>query len=294
MLAQVGRAVTRSLQCFRHVPLKLQSRNTHIVKHAKVIPPTPPGQFQRPPTEKQELQMYEFVDEDIVNEYPPVKVILTKSVDGVGRRGDIVSVPSLEFHESLFPSGAAIYATPYDLRLLEEQKRAGAFSTLEAEDVVSFEHKKFARVLNSTIVKITMTFDQQWTLDKWHLRVNLRRAGFIVDEENIVLPAEEVSGPNKNLQGKLVTFYVRHTQHCIVPALGRIEQTSSKGHQLIIAAAAASSEHAAKDGAMATKPTAPPIYFSVEPITGKDDEIRALMTSRQRQQQQEPPGEKGK
>lgn len=51
------------------------------MKHAKPLPVTPPGHHQRAPSEKQEFQMYEEV-QDSVNEYPPVKVILLKSVDG--------------------------------------------------------------------------------------------------------------------------------------------------------------------------------------------------------------------
>lgn len=33
--------------------------------------------------------------------------------------------------------------------------------------------------------------------------------GFNVKEENIVLPQDQLNGPNKNLQGKLITFYVK-------------------------------------------------------------------------------------
>jgi len=245
-------------------------KDMRVVKHATRIPPTPPGEFQHAPFEKQEYQLYDHVEE-AVKEHPPVKVILLKSVDGVGRRGDVVDVPSDDFHNSLFPTGCAIYATPYDLKLLEKQRLAGEFSKLEPEDMLNFEYKKLVRLLNNTIVPITMTFDDKWTLEKRHLRINLRRAGFFVSEENIVLPREKLQGPNKNLQGKLVTFYVKHTQHCIVPVVGRIDQVSAKGHHIIAVQDTKETESIDR--------LIQPIHYSLEPIDLSDEEIQTLMLS---------------
>jgi len=132
-----------------------------------------------------------------------------------------------------------------------------------------------ARVLHSTLIKITMTFDDKWTLGKEHLRINLRRAGFIVSEENIILATEELSGPNKNLQGKIISFYVKHTSRCIVPVLGCIDQISSKGQQIITIG------QDSKDVADAeVERMAQPIYFSLEPLSLTEDEIRAVMADR--------------
>lgn len=51
-----------------------------MVRHAKRIPNVQPGTFQKPPSDKQEYQMFEVIEED--TEIPPVKVILTKYVEG--------------------------------------------------------------------------------------------------------------------------------------------------------------------------------------------------------------------
>lgn len=54
-----------------------------------------------------------------------------------------------------------------------------------------------------------MNVDNPWTLEKWHVRTNFRRAGYWVPDEAIELPPLEICGPDLSMENR--EFYVTVT-----------------------------------------------------------------------------------
>lgn len=54
-----------------------------------------------------------------------------------------------------------------------------------------------------------MNLDNPWTIEKWHIRTNFRRAGYWVPDEAIELPPLPISGPDMGIENR--EFYVTVT-----------------------------------------------------------------------------------
>ncbi|CDW57430.1 39S ribosomal protein L9 [Trichuris trichiura] len=182
----------------------LLRRSTWVLKHAFPLPVTPPGRSQRPPWEKKIFQCYEIVESDEDYVLPPVALILLCDVEGYGRAFDVIEVDSKIAHNEFLLPKKAVYASEFNQRLYnispEKMKSKGS-------RLLTFEHKT-SKQLHSLIVIVNMSFDTPWVLEKWHVQISLRRQGFIMDENCILLPRETISGPNIDLEAKLFRFYV--------------------------------------------------------------------------------------
>jgi large subunit ribosomal protein L9 len=53
---------------------------------------------------------------------------------------------------------------------------------------------------------ISMSKENAWTIEPWHIRVSLRKMGIYVPDEAIILPKEPITGPDLLKEGK--HFYV--------------------------------------------------------------------------------------
>ncbi|XP_060588535.1 large ribosomal subunit protein bL9m-like, partial [Ruditapes philippinarum] len=52
-----------------------------------------------------------------------IKCILTKEITDIGLKGTVVEVPKKLFRNELYPSGAAVYASPENLILYEDLRK---------------------------------------------------------------------------------------------------------------------------------------------------------------------------
>ena len=61
------------------------------------------------------------------------------------------------------------------------------------------------------ILKVYVSKENPWTLEKWHIRAAFRRSSFWVPDHAIKMNERPVSGPNAELEGKvfLVTVTVK-------------------------------------------------------------------------------------
>ncbi|KRX20564.1 39S ribosomal protein L9, mitochondrial [Trichinella nelsoni] len=199
-------------------------RRTWVLQHAHYFPATVAGREQRSPDEKEQFQHYEVIQEDGDGSRPDVAVILTQDVEGYGKAGEVITVSSEILHNELLPLKLAVYPTKFNRRLYnitdEQMSKRG-------QKKLSFELRT-SKELHSMVVIVNMSLDNEWTLEKWHLRVSMRLQGFMVPDDCIVLPLHRIVGPNLDLEAKLFRFYVVVNKHIVVPMIGRIQQVSNK------------------------------------------------------------------
>ena len=115
------------------------------------------------------------VFKEVVIEKEPelLEIILIDHVSGIGVKGDIVKV------EEKQPGGPSSALSPITAQKLQEK-----------------------------IFLLTMSNTQEWTIEKKHIRISLRRQNVIVPEDAIELPESEINGPNIGYEGKDIIVHI--------------------------------------------------------------------------------------
>ncbi|KRZ22666.1 39S ribosomal protein L9, mitochondrial [Trichinella pseudospiralis] len=243
-----------------------------FVRHAHYFPVTVAGREQRSPDEKELFQHYEVVQEDGVCSRPDVAVILTQDVEGYGKAGEVITVASEILHNELLPLKLVVYPTKFNRRLYnitDEQM------SMRSQKKLSFELRT-SKELHSTVVIVNMSLDNEWTMEKWHLRVSMRLQGFMVPDDCIILPLNPIVGPNLDLEAKLFRFYVVVNKHIVVPMIGRIQQVSNKMAKKLIMPGL--DPHVASEEELKVCEIVPEqIYNSEVELTLSDEEIFQFM-----------------
>lgn len=132
-----------------------------------------------------------------------MEVVLTAFVDGIGAKGDVVSVKQHLAYNKLLLPGLAVYKTPANQ----------ARYTKAANDDAEIEHsspfaQRTVNVLESRILGIIMNKDNPWVLKPWHVRVSLRKIGINAVDEAIELPETPITGPDLLKQNKEFVVFV--------------------------------------------------------------------------------------
>ena len=134
----------------------------------------------------------------------PLDVILLTYVEGIGEKGDRVSLkPRLAYNTLLLP-GLATYASPENIAKYERPKDEVRVKTFTSPFV-----ERTMNVLSTLLLSVVMNIETPWTLEKWHIRTCFRKAGVYVPEEAITMPEKTISGPNLDIENK--EFYVTVT-----------------------------------------------------------------------------------
>lgn len=152
---------------------------------------------------------YEVVDEDDDAVIPPVKVILMKSMEDYGKKGQVVTLPAEQVHKELLFPKLAVYASPENLT-----KYASIVIPEHSAQYSSEMTQTQLPLVSKIVVPIVMSSDhsnEQWTVEPWHIRISLRiHAGVYLDnDECIKMPDKSIAGPNSRHHGK--EFLVRVT-----------------------------------------------------------------------------------
>jgi len=111
--------------------------------------------------------------------------------------------PNRAYIKFLLPK-LAVYATPENIEKytkLASQIDDAPFSSVSVEKVMKY--------LSTMRIMIIMSKNVPWTLERWHVRTNFRKAGVIIPTDAITLPEKPISGPNLDIDGK--EFYVTLT-----------------------------------------------------------------------------------
>lgn len=154
--------------------------------------------------------VYDLVEDRSIKKRPNLEVILTAFVNGIGDRGDIVSLQRTEAYNKLLLPGLAVYNTDENL-----QKYASIKDDTAKEVLHSSPHaQRTVNVLQNRILAVIMNKDEPWTLEPWHIRASLRKAGMHAADGTIELPKEPITGPDLLKQGKefIVTVTINNME----------------------------------------------------------------------------------
>ncbi|KAL5007604.1 hypothetical protein ScPMuIL_016410 [Solemya velum] len=167
-----------------------QTRNTVIVERKYPVNLHNKGSH---PRLKAKNYIYKVVDYKNSRPVPNIDCLLTDYVEGIGVAGEIVNVKRRLFRNRLYPAGLAVYPTEEALEDMAEIREA-----MKAEDNRLSQYAKMTvRQLAGLHMRIPMSGDNLWVLNKTHIRVALRKMGVEVKEDCITLPTEPVTEPQE-------------------------------------------------------------------------------------------------
>lgn len=144
--------------------------------------------------ERGDFHVYDVVEETHKNPKPDMSVILTGYLEGFGDTGDTVVVTCHDARHYLLPAQLAVYDTEENRAKIRNLKQQ-----LKIDD--SVERTPFsavtARELEERLtLPVIMSPHKPWTLEKFHIRVALRKVGVVVESEDcIALPEDPVTSP---------------------------------------------------------------------------------------------------
>ncbi|XGW21438.1 hypothetical protein V3C99_004417 [Haemonchus contortus] len=224
---------SRLLRLATGKPLQFE-RNTWILRRVYAPDPTPPGRVQRNPQELPNLMKLEVVEIETSKKAGPLKVILLQDVEGVGHQSDVVDVDRKLARTDLLPSRKAVYASPFDLQYYAKIKEEMA-DELAKRVRIPYEYICIGRDLQALVVPIKVSMDNKWTIDKQIVKISLMQMGVDMLDDSIFLDDNTISGPNFEIEAKLIRFYVVVCKQYIVPMLGRISHISvDESKQMLI------------------------------------------------------------
>lgn len=136
-------------------------------------------------------------------------MILTSSVEGVGERGDVVSLkPQFAYNKVLLP-GLGKYSDTVEINTEKLVSEAFNAKRVHIRTMSHFEQLfnlimtfQTANILQRRVVAIVMNKDEPWTLEPWHIRVSLRKMGIFINDIAITMPEIKISGPDLAIQNK--------------------------------------------------------------------------------------------
>ncbi|KJH44948.1 ribosomal protein L9 domain protein [Dictyocaulus viviparus] len=202
----------------------LSARSTWVLRRVFAPEPTPPGKMQRNPEELPNLMKLEVVENENCKPAGPLKVILLQDVEGVGYQFDVVEVDRRLARTDLLLTRKAVYASPFDLEYYAKIKEQMA-DELSKKIRIPYEYIRLGRDLQALVVPIRVNIVNKWTIDKSVLRTSLRLVGVDMLDDAIFFE-EVISGPNFEIEAKLIRFYVVVLKQYIIPMLGRISHIS--------------------------------------------------------------------
>ncbi|KAB0346261.1 hypothetical protein FD754_011118 [Muntiacus muntjak] len=137
-------------------------------------------------------RVYKLVEDTKHRPKGSLELILTQSVDELGVRGDLVSVKKSVGRNRLLPEGLAVYASPENKKLFEEEKllrqegKPDKTQTKAGEATVKF--------LRSCHLEVGMKNNVKWELNpEIAARHFLRNLGVVVAPHALKLPEEPIT-----------------------------------------------------------------------------------------------------
>lgn len=135
--------------------------------------------------------MYRLVEDTKHQPKGELELILTQAVEGLGRRGDLVSVKKHVGRNKLLPQGLAVYASPENRKMFEEEKLHQE-GKLEVQQTQSGE--RTLKFLKSCRLEVGMKNNVKWELNNEivarHFFKNLR---VFVPPHALKLPEEPIT-----------------------------------------------------------------------------------------------------
>ncbi|XP_049662095.1 39S ribosomal protein L9, mitochondrial isoform X1 [Accipiter gentilis] len=166
------------------------SRGTVVVERWWQVPLSKEG--QQPRLHPRRHRIYRLVEDTKHLPKTNLELILTQSVENLGNRGDVVSVKKSLGRNKLLPQGLAVYASPENRKMFEEEKKLRQEGKLEALQTQSGE--KTIKFLKSCRLEVGMKNNVKWELNNEivarHFFKNLR---VFVPPHALKLPEEPIT-----------------------------------------------------------------------------------------------------
>lgn len=136
--------------------------------------------------------IYEIIGSPYRKQLQPLDVILMDYVEGIGNKGERLTLKhSIAYNKLLLP-GLAVYASPENIaKYANVEEKKDKFSSPYVERTLN--------ILATRLVIIEMNIKQSWTLEKWHVNCALRRHGIYLPLDAITMPDHVITGPNLEL-----------------------------------------------------------------------------------------------
>ncbi|XP_027765082.1 39S ribosomal protein L9, mitochondrial [Empidonax traillii] len=118
-----------------------------------------------------------------------MELLLTQAVEDLGTRGDVVSVKKSLGRNKLLPQGLAVYPSPENLRMFQEEKKEGKLEVLQTQS-----GEKTLRFLRSCRLEVGMKNNVKWELSPEIVaRHFLKNLGVFVPPHALKLPEEPIT-----------------------------------------------------------------------------------------------------
>merc|ERR1711928_37645 len=150
-----------------------QIRTTYILK--RKWEPRLDKQNRMPKPLKTKNFVYELVEHVDSKKEPNLELILTHYVEGIGMKGDVVTVRPHFGRRKLLMQGLAVYASSENLKKFADQKSSGDRQELKHSSRFS---ELTRRELARQVLCVAVNNENPWTIGKWHIRAAFRRADF--------------------------------------------------------------------------------------------------------------------
>ncbi|XP_054010572.1 39S ribosomal protein L9, mitochondrial [Hylaeus anthracinus] len=176
-----------------------QTRNTFILKRQYPVPLIKKNRLR--PVLRHRNYIYDLVEYADHRKYPDVDLILLKTVEGLGVRGQQIAVKYESAYTKYLLPKVATYATPENI-----EKYKDILNKIDINTGSSQFAQRAVNLLSQFYLCIPMSMHTPWTIEKWHVRVAFRHGCIIVPEYAITLPEKTISGPDLSIENK--EFYV--------------------------------------------------------------------------------------
>uniref|UniRef100_A0A5G2R793 Large ribosomal subunit protein bL9m n=1 Tax=Sus scrofa TaxID=9823 RepID=A0A5G2R793_PIG len=154
-------------------------RSTVIVERWWKVPLAGEG---RKPRLHRRHRVYKLVEDTKHRPKDNLELVLTQSVEELGVRGDLVSVKKSVGRNRLLPQGLAVYASPENKKLFEEEK------------LVSSKEGREVKFLRRCHLEVGMKNNVKWELNPEIVaRHFLRNLGVVVAPHALKLPEEPIT-----------------------------------------------------------------------------------------------------
>ncbi|CAF3791034.1 unnamed protein product [Rotaria sordida] len=176
------RTLIRPLQSTRIIQISI--RTTVVVERVHPLTKLRPGENIYDYSKYKYTDFhYRIIRDTDTEKWGNIDVILTEYVEGVGYKGEIVNIPREMAYRELLPAQLALYPTPENIALFEEERKL-----LVDRPQISPFVMKCRDYLKSIVLQIPINLkSKEWSLTKDNIRIALRRINVMCDEDAIIL-----------------------------------------------------------------------------------------------------------
>ncbi|CAN0361570.1 large ribosomal subunit protein bL9m [Lampetra fluviatilis] len=152
----------------------------------------PLAKLGKPPRLTSRHRIYRFVEDTKTRPKDLLELILTRRVPGYGHRGEVVRVSKPFGRNKLLATGQAVYASPENLRLFQEEKLNPA--TAKEDTTQTWTALQTMEHLKSSRFEVQIKADAEWQLTEEIVRRRFERnLGVFVASHALKLPDEPIT-----------------------------------------------------------------------------------------------------